>query len=390
MMMIAVQKNALPVYSWCDAIEQGAMEQILHLSQHPRLKHHIAIMPDCHQGYGMPIGAVVAAHNAVIPNAVGVDIGCGMCAVKTNIREWDRSDVTACLSAIRSAIPLGFQHHKVPQHESHMPRTDIQESSMPVVSREYKNARTQVGTLGGGNHFIEYQKDTDRFLWIMIHSGSRNLGKQVADYYNRIAEDENSGRTNSIPKAWQLAWLDEDSHNGQSYIEEMQYCIDFAHTNRELMMQTILSITKDRFKNAAFDAPISIAHNYAVREKHYNLSVWIHRKGATAAAIDTVGIIPGSQGSESYIVKGKGVSESFSSCSHGAGRRLGRKEAERTLDLAHEKRILEERGIIHSIRSKKDLEEAAGAYKNIAQVMKAQNDLVDILFELSPVAVIKG
>jgi tRNA-splicing ligase RtcB len=380
----------LPVISWCASIEEGAREQLSHLADHPGLFHHIAVMPDCHQGYGMPIGGVIAARDIIIPNAVGVDIGCGMCALRTGIRSYDDARLKLALAGIRVVIPLGFDHHKKDQDERFMPDIDIDGTIMPVVGREYKSALRQIGTLGGGNHFIELQRDKDGVLWVMIHSGSRNLGKQVADRYNAEAERIDAGRKHPLPPAWQLAFLDDDSVEGRMYISEMEYCVSFARANRLLMMNRIIGVLGDIFPDAAFDAPVDIAHNYASEEDHFGKTVRVHRKGATFAGKGTIGIIPGSQGTNSYIVRGKGNPESFESCSHGAGRRMGRREAERRLDLDAEREALERRGIIHSLRTRRDLDEAAGAYKDIEEVMRAQDDLVEIVTELAPLAVVKG
>jgi tRNA-splicing ligase RtcB len=380
----------LPVISWCASIEEGARVQLSHLADHPRLFHHIAVMPDCHQGYGMPIGGVIAARDIIIPNAVGVDIGCGMCALRTGIRSYDEARLKRALAGIRVVIPLGFEHHKKDQDERFMPDIAIDGTMMPVVGREYKSALRQIGTLGGGNHFIELQRDRDGVLRVMIHSGSRNLGKQVADRYNAEAVRIDSGRKHPIPHAWQLAFLDDDSVEGRMYISEMEYCVSFARANRLLMMNRIIGVLGEIFPDAAFDTPVDIAHNYASKEDHFGKTVRVHRKGATFAGKGTIGIIPGSQGTNSYIVRGKGNPESFESCSHGAGRRMGRREAERRLDLDAEREALERRCIIHSLCTRTDLDEAAGAYKDIEEVMRAQDDLVEIVTELAPLAVVKG
>jgi tRNA-splicing ligase RtcB len=234
----------------------------------------------------------------------------------------------------------------------------------------------------------------------MIHSGSRNLGLKVAQHYNEIARIQNARWFTSVPTEWDLAFLPINSRDGQNYIREMEYCVQFALANRKLMMERC----KEAFLYIAgeysdvqlktigidFEPMINIAHNYAKLEHHFGQNVWVHRKGATLASEGTIGIIPGSQGTKSYIVKGKGNPESFDSCSHGAGRKLGRKEAERTLNLEEEVRKLDEQGIIHGIRGTSELDEAPGAYKNIDVVMENQKDLVEILVELTPLAVIKG
>jgi tRNA-splicing ligase RtcB len=262
--------------------------------------------------------------------------------------------------------------------------------TMYIVHNEFENALFQIGTLGGGNHFIEIQKGSDGYIWIMIHSGSRNLGKKIADHYNKIAVNLNDSWFSCVPKNWNLAFLPIVSKEAKQYKEEMEYCVSFAFSNRKLMMDKIQRIFENNIPSVVFDPIINIAHNYAIFENHFGKNVIVHRKGATQAKKGQIGIIPGSQGSKSYIVKGKGNPESFYSCSHGAGRKLGRKEAIRTLSLEEQKKIMDSKGIIHSIESIKDLDEAPGAYKDIETVIRNQEDLVEILVELSPLAVIKA
>ncbi len=385
-----INTERLPIKMWLDLVEEGAMEQARNLANYPYAVHHIALMPDCHQGFGMPIGGVMATRDVVVPNAVGVDIGCGICAVQTSLPDLPRKQLTDILSTIRSWVPLGFKHHKTGQDTSLMPviRDDI---PMPVVSREYASATRQMGTLGGGNHFIEVQKGDDGRLWLMIHSGSRNIGKQVADHYNRLAGKLNEQWKSEVPRAHQLAYLPLETRESQQYIAEMNYCIDFALANRKRMMEKVTEAFAKHMGSEFKTAPvINIAHNYAAFETHYGMEVVVHRKGATKADADTIGIIPGSQGTHSYIVKGKGNPESFKSCSHGAGRTMGRKEAIRSLQLEDEVKKLNDLGIIHAIRNRGDLDEASSAYKDIRKVMDQQKDLVDVLVELSPMAVIKG
>jgi len=380
---------------WLEEIEDGALEQIKNLTQLPFAFKHIAVMPDSHQGYGMPIGAVMATKNVIIPNAVGVDIGCGMCAVKTSLTDIDTETLKKIMGEIRKAIPVGFSKHAKDQDYSLMPErfTTKLDFDGNIVSREYNNALRSLGTLGGGNHFIEIQKGNDGHIWIMIHSGSRNLGKQVADHYNKLAIDLNEKWHSQVPKEHQLAFLPTDSEEGQAYIREMNYCDDFAYANRKLMMDRVILIfggIEEAGDIIQFEPMINIAHNYASLENHFGQNVWVHRKGATLAREGTVGIIPGSQGTKSYIVKGKGNKESFESCSHGAGRTMGRKQAQRELSLEDEIKALDDKGVIHSVRTVNDLDEAPGAYKNIDEVMENQKDLVDTMVELIPLAVIKG
>ena len=226
----------------------------------------------------------------------------------------------------------------------------------------------------------------------MLHSGSRNLGKQVADHYNKIAVALNKKWHSGIPTNWQLAFLPIDSDEGQSYLKEMNYCIEFALANRKLMISRITDIFNDilNWKKIDLNKMINIVHNYVRIENHFGENVWIHRKGATSAKKDEIGIIPGSQGTASYIVRGFGNPESFTSCSHGAGRMMSRKAAKRNLDFASEVKNLEEKGIIHSVRNIDSLDEAPGAYKDIDLIMAEQSDLIEIVHKLQPLAVIKG
>jgi tRNA-splicing ligase RtcB len=380
-----------PIKLWLDDIEAGAFEQAKNLANLPFIFKHVAVMPDAHQGYGMPIGGVMASEEVVIPNSVGVDIGCGMCAVKTSLTSLATDQLKAVLSGIRKTVPLGFQHHKKKQDPSLMPATAGRPlADFPIIAEEYNNALTQLGTLGGGNHFIEIQKGNDGHIWLMIHSGSRNLGFKVANHYNRLAIELNRKWGSQIPEKWQLAFLPIDNATGQRYLREMAYCVEFAYANRKLMMQRVKDALVAVVPIVTFDPIINIAHNYAALEMHFHRNVMVHRKGATSAREGEIGIIPGSQGSPSYIVRGQGNTESFQSCAHGAGRKMGRKQAQRQLDLAREQKRLEDQGIIHSIRHVRDLDEAAGAYKNIDEVIENQIDLVEIIVELRPLAVIKG
>lgn len=386
---IKTEKN--PIKLWLDDIEAGAFEQAKNLANLPFIYKHIAVMPDAHLGYGMPIGGVMASEEMVVPNAVGVDIGCGMCAVKTSLTNISTENIKAVLSQIRNKVPLGFKHHKKKQDPSLMPKIEEgQLQDLFIVSREYNNALTQLGTLGGGNHFIEIQKGNDGHIWLMIHSGSRNIGYKVANYYNRLAGDLNRQWKSKISPKWQLAFLPIGSESGQSYLQEMRYCVDFAYANRKLMMDRVQEALMSVITPVSFDPLINIAHNYAAQETHFNRRVMVHRKGATRAQAGEIGIIPGSQGTPSYLVKGKGNLDSFASCAHGAGRKMGRKQAQRQLDLTREIKRMEDQGIIHAIRHKRDLDEAAGAYKNIDEVIDNQLDLVEVLVELRPLAVIKG
>ena len=384
--------NNRPVKIWTNDVEESAMRQIENLTTLPFLHHHLAIMPDVHAGMGMPIGGVLACDGAVIPNAVGVDIGCGMCAVKTN---WKMEDLPAhvirkeIMKGIRARIPLGMDHHKEAQDAKYLPQGHNIDK-MEIVMRRQISILHEVGTLGGGNHFIELQKDEEGNLWIMIHSGSRNLGKQVGDYYNKIAASLNEKWHSVVSPEIRLPFLPHGTREFGAYWNEMKYCIDFALCNRRLMMERIQEVIADSLKGIEFEPMINIAHNYAAFEHHFDKDVIVHRKGATLAREGVIGIIPGSQGTASYIVEGLGNPASFCSCSHGAGRVLSRKAAIKTLDMDAEVRNLEAKGIIHAIRCQDDMQEASGAYKDIDTVIANESDLVKVKTKLLPIAVIKG
>ncbi|AEA33750.1 RtcB family protein [Hippea maritima] len=386
-----IKKGRIPIKLWTDEIEEGALRQAENLSNLPFAYSHIAIMPDVHEGFGMPIGAIAAFEDVVIPHAVGVDIGCGIHAIKTNLPQINKKQLQAIVKLIKSAIPLGFKKHKLPQDKNLMPSPLSKLSKNFVTYKEYDNALYSLGTLGGGNHFIEFQEGSDGFIWIMIHSGSRNLGKQVADYYHRLAKKLNERMGYPVPESYELFFLSTKSQEGQMYLEEMNFCIGYAKANRNLMAKRIIGITETVLsKRDIVIEEHDVIHNYASLEKHFSKKVWVHRKGATKASEGDICIILGSQGSESYIAIGLGNEESFKSCSHGAGRILSRHKARKSLSLANEIKKLNKLGIIHSLNSKRDLDEAPGAYKDISKVIQNQLDLIKPIIQLRPLAVIKG
>lgn len=384
--------NGVIVKNWATHLDDHAREEVDNLCRLPFIHHHLALMPDAHGGKGMPIGGVLATKGVVVPNAVGVDIGCGVCAVKTSVRVFDIPPEKlrkGILRGIRQRIPLGREHHKTAQDDRFMPQ-GFHIDSMTVVKSQLESARKQIGTLGGGNHFIELQKDEEGSLWIMIHSGSRNLGKKVGDYYNEKAAVLNRRWYSSVSPELNLPFFPVKTEEFRQYWAEMEYCVAFALCNRRLMMERIQESILDVLPETTFEPMINIAHNYAKWEEHFGEHCIVHRKGATLATAGSVGIIPGSQGTCSYITEGLGNPDSFTSCSHGAGRRLSRTQARAELSLEEEVARLEKMGIVHAVRNKEDLDEATGAYKNIDEVMAAQSDLVKIRTKLLPIAVIKG
>lgn len=391
--MIKTEKKGLQLsaYIWTDQVEESAWKQINNLTIFPYAFHHIAIMPDVHSGYGMPIGGVLAAKDVVIPNAVGVDIGCGMNYTQLDIESSAiiKENIKLIMGKIRESIPVGFKHNEHGCNDKDMPNMekDI------IIEKEFNSAKNQLGSLGGGNHFIEIQENLKGNIGIMIHSGSRNLGLQVAKHYNNIAKEKSK-----LPKDWELDFLDINDKDGQDYLKAMNYCLEFALLNRKKMMDKIKNIILDIYnknkistgQNIKFDNNIDCHHNYAVLETHFGEQVMVHRKGAISAKKGELGIIPGSQGTASYIVEGLGNEDSFMSSSHGSGRLMSRSQARKELNLENEKLSLDKQGIIHSIRNEKDLDEAPSAYKNIDMVLSNETDLIKPIIKLRPLAIIKG
>ena len=383
----------IPIKSWCADVDAGAMKQAHALASHPRIVHHVALMPDCHCGYGMPIGGVIACQDAVIPNAVGVDIGCGMCAVQTDMLAADMSaeKVAAILNATKRGVPVGFNHHKEPQHWDGFDAAP----DVPIVQKHLDSARCQLGTLGGGNHFIEIQAGDDGYVWLMLHSGSRNFGYRIAKEYNAKAQVLCEMWHSAIPPYTGedgLAFLPIGTREAAEYIRAMQFALKFALESRKRMMSELL-------RNAAHHGvcqrgeEINIHHNFAAMERHFGKNVWVHRKGATKADDGLDGIIPGSMGTSSYIVRGKGNEDSFSSCSHGAGRHCGRAEFSRTHSAEECDASMD--GIVFDgwgkdRKGRPDLSEAPGAYKDIDAVIDSERDLVDVMVKLRPLGVVKG
>jgi tRNA-splicing ligase RtcB (3'-phosphate/5'-hydroxy nucleic acid ligase) len=385
----------VPAYIWAKegSIETAAIEQLKAVSRLPFAFHHTVLCPDGHAGYGMPIGGVIACDGAVIPNAVGVDIGCGMMATKTTLRfdDLDLSVLPKIIASIQRDVPVGFNHHRDDQPWEGFDRAP----DIPVVQKELASARKQLGTLGGGNHFIEIQAGDDGHVWLMLHSGSRNFGYKIAEEYNTLATKFCEMWHSSIPPVRGddgLAFLPTETDAAQEYIAAMRYAMGFAQENRAQMMACVVR-EFGYYTGATSLETINIHHNFASLEHHFGRDVWVHRKGATQARKGQMGIIPGSMGISSYIVRGLGNADSFQSCSHGAGRATGRMEFSRTHTV--EDCDKEMAGIVFGgwgkdRKGRPDLSEAPSAYKSIDDVIAAQTDLVEIVTKLTPLAVLKG
>ena len=386
----------IPIKSWCENVEPGALQQAENLARHPALERYVALMPDCHVGYGMPIGGVIAAQNAILPSAVGVDIGCGMIAVETDVpaeRLGDMRTRRAIQEKLKERIPVGEGFsHPLPQIWEGFER--YLDSGNAHCDFPNGLDRKNLGTLGGGNHFVELQKSDAGFVWLMIHSGSRNLGSRIEKHYQAVAKKLNAAFHVELPDP-DLPFLPMDIPEGIAYYQDMRFALAYALENRHRMMQVFRETLAEFIPETNFLREINIHHNYAAKEEHLGGKFFIHRKGATSARLDEIGIIPGSMGTASYIVRGLGNPESFQSCSHGAGRVMSRIAASTNLtveecDAAMDGIVFERWGKCKYRRSLPDLSEAPQAYKPIDEVIAAEADLVEPLVRLTPLAVLKG
>jgi len=399
--------NALNnVRAWTNGVEveHDAIAQIKNIAALPVLAGHVAVMPDVHLGKGATVGSVIPTRAAVIPAAVGVDIGCGMCAVKTSLTADDLPDSLSRLrAAIESLVPVGFNKHDKPvsTHREGLFGIALKRTGDELYDRyqalrimdrvgkfDHQRVWTQLGTLGGGNHFVEVCLDESNDVWIMLHSGSRNVGKTIGETAIGIARDEAARRDRRLPDR-DLAWLDEGTPAFDEYVAGLGWAQDYAAHNRNLMLHAVLKAMRTEFGRdiGTAEHAVNCHHNYASVEEHFGGQVWITRKGAVSARAGQFGIIPGSMGAKSYIVRGKGNAESYCSCSHGAGRRLSRNAARRAFSLD------DLRAQTAGVECRKDegvLDEIPGAYKDIDAVMAAQSDLVDVVHTLKQVMCIKG
>lgn len=410
MFVIYNDKTRFPIKAWLsgmDKIEESCMEQAYNLSNLPFLHKWVCLMPDTHTGKGMPIGGVIATKDVIIPNAVGVDIGCGMVFVATDIKYEEIREVmvgTASLMQtmignIMRSVPVGFEKHKQKQKSAvldlALANMDLYEADSGLVHL-IEEGYFQVGTLGGGNHFIELQEDEEGYLCIMIHSGSRHLGKEICDYFHTKARELNNTWYSQVPDAYRLAFLPVHTREGQQYINWMHLALDYAYENREHMMEQVCGIVKEHIERYAgrtvsFTDQINCHHNYAALENHYDANVWVHRKGATRVRLGERAVIPGAMGSYSYVVEGKGNPESFHTSSHGAGRAYSRTGAMNAFTTEQVIVDLKEQGVVLGKRKKNDVaEECRFAYKDIDEVMAQQTDIVTPVRKLKTVGVVKG
>jgi tRNA-splicing ligase RtcB len=373
----------------------------------PFIHKHVAVMPDCHFGFGATVGSVIPTKGAIIPSAVGVDIGCGMVAVRTGMESTDLpTNLKGWRSAIEHAVPTGAvkgaSHNKGGYASGDVPKTHALAWANKLDARYqnilakhksifHKAASLQLGTLGSGNHFIEICLDEADRVWLMLHSGSRGPGNIIGRYFTDLAKEEMSKHFIHLPDR-DLAYLPEGTQYFDDYIEAMEWGQDFARINRDLMVVQVFDALKreggvPQKKLLTHDVAVNCHHNYTTRENHYGDNVWLTRKGAVCARKGVMGIIPGSMGAKSFIVEGKGNPESFDSCSHGAGRVMSRSAAKKQFTLDDHIAATE------GVECRKDigvLDETPGAYKSIDSVMKAQESLVEIKHTLKQVLCVKG
>lgn len=383
-----VMGRNVPIALWtrADEVERSAMQQLHNIAKLPWVFHHVAVMPDVHYGKGATVGSVIAMKGAVSPAAVGVDIGCGMAAVKTSLTANDLPDSLAAFRReVEQAIPVGFESHRDPLNRSK--RLDLWKRFDRLDKRVHRRrgrAVAQIGTLGGGNHFIEMCLDTEDAVWLMLHSGSRNIGKELADVH--ISTAKKLAHNRDLPDR-DLAVFLAGTPQMKAYRHDLFWAQQYAFENREALLELFKKAVRQRFPAAKFDSAISCHHNYVAEETHFGEDVLVTRKGAIRAGAGELGIIPGSMGARSFIVRGKGNPDAFESASHGAGRRMSRTAAKKRYTV-HDLE-LQTRGV----ECRKDrgvLDEIPAAYKDIQQVMDNQRDLVEIVAELRQVMCIKG
>lgn len=391
------EKQKVPIKAWVDGVDfaDNTRDQLVNLASMPFIHKWISSMADCHLGKGCAIGTVLATKKAIIPAAVGVDLGCGMQAIKTSLKAEDLPDNLRNLrDHIESKIPVGFGKRE----EKRMPISikSAWNDNLAVKFRKITsfcpvrntNHYVHLGTLGGGNHFIEIciDKDDDS-VWVMLHSGSRGVGNAIGRYFIEKAKEEMQKYFINLPDA-DLAYLPEGSTYFDQYVESVDWAQEFAKMNRALMMQITLEVLEIHTKPFTTDLlTVDCHHNYVQKENHYKENVWVTRKGAVSAREGEYGIIPSSMGQRSFIVRGLGNPESFNSCSHGAGRVMSRTEAKKLVSLReHEEAV---KGVECRIDADV-IDETPSAYKPIDDVMKAQEDLVEIVHEIKQVLCIKG
>ena len=401
-----IPSEGVPIKAWTRGVDVAvnAIEQLQRTTTLPVIHGHLAVMPDVHWGLGATIGSVIPTRKAIIPAAVGVDIGCGMCAVQTSLSASDLPDDLAPMRrAIERAVPHGRTHHggsrdkgawhDVPKRVANQWKEHLERGFRALCERYRVLEKTrnvqQLGTLGTGNHFIEACLDEADRVWFVLHSGSRGVGNRIATVFIQRAKKDMERHLAQLPDK-DLAYLKEGSESFDDYVEAVSWAQEYARINREVMMSHVVDAVSRVPKLPRFRADlmaVNCHHNYVERERHFGADCWVTRKGAVRAGRDELGIIPGSMGAKSFIVRGKGNADSFQSCSHGAGRVMSRREAKRRFTIE------DHAAATRHVECRKDadvLDETPMAYKDIDKVMAAQADLVDVVHTLRQVVCVKG
>lgn len=399
-------QDGKPIKAWIKGVplEPQAKEQLINTSRMPFIYKHLAVMPDCHLGKGATVGSVIATQRAIIPAAVGVDIGCGMAAVKTTMNANQLPDnLHKMRMAIEKVIPVGQSSHDEKWDRTHPAKAFNKdmwgrlepgyrelEQRHPELFDKLSGTKTglQVGTLGGGNHFIEVLYDEDDTVWLMLHSGSRGIGNKIGQHFINLARKEMESQFINLPDK-DLSYLVENGKHFDDYVRAVSWAQDYASKNRTTMMMTLMKVLKDDFiPDIEFTQKVvNCHHNYISKEHHFGENVYVTRKGAVSAKEGEWGIIPGSMGTGSFIVQGKGNVDSFHSCSHGAGRVMSRGKAKEMITLEQHAEATK------GVECRKDsgiLDESPAAYKDLIAVMAAQDDLIEIKHRLLPLLCIKG
>lgn len=394
-----LQGNGKPIKAWVDGvpIEAAARQQLYNLSEMPFIYKHVAVMPDVHFGIGATVGSVIATQGAIIPAAVGVDIGCGMNAVRTSLKASDLPDSLSQLRHdIERGIPMGAggKHQKAEILEAHFKRLPAGDKRWGIAllsgvagDKGLERASAQLGTLGSGNHFIEVCLDENQDVWVMLHSGSRGTGNIIGRQFIEQAKQLMEKYFITLPDK-DLAYFVVNTQEFADYIQAVSWCQDYALENRRVMMEIVINSMRHRLPEFTLTSEaINCHHNYVEKENHFGQNVYVTRKGAVRAREGDLGIIPGSMGAKSFIVRGKGNPDSFCTCSHGAGRKMSRNEAKKTFTLADHAKATA------GVECRQDLsvlDETPGAYKDIDAVMAAQSDLIEVVHTLKQVLCAKG
>ena len=397
MILNAKAEYGVPVKIYTKDVDEESLTQLRKMSQLQFIHSHIAVMPDVHLGKGATVGSVIPTKNAIIPAAVGVDIGCGMNALRLSLKASQLPDnLSALRNAIERKVPVGFEMHK--QIKSKASTLSPLDKKLQVITDKHPALRRmlrsfdstwqkQLGTLGGGNHFIELCLDENQDVWVMLHSGSRGLGNVIGTYFIERAKKEAQSRFGHVPDK-DLSYFAEGSANFDDYVEAVEWAQEYAFENRREMMRLILEAIRPllpRFQMTK--EAINCHHNYVQQEIHFGENVFVTRKGAIRAGLDEYGIIPGSMGAQSFIVKGKGNPDSFCSCSHGAGRKMSRTKAKH---MFNQQDLIQQTQGIECRKDKAVVDEIPSAYKDIHEVMANQDDLIEVVHTLKQVLCIKG